>query len=350
MPDGSSVSVAATVAALRHAGPYLRRLKMLCPPLDGQLVWCPLTAAVRSLAEAAPASLVSLETDAECSLSEVRAMITRDPPFDKLQLRRLVLRGDLDSDTASFATILTDLAMHASLKELILYRMPLTTSPVLEKLVDVVIALGITALHFVGCGLQPPFMAQLARLLTHGKLTFLIIRRAVDDNPILFDPANGPALCAALRSNTTIASLVFCNVGLWNDLEVGESIINALVGHPSIQTLGLSFNRARNGDRAAVGLSLAKLLSGSTLRYLSIWSCDLGDDGMRPIVHALGSNTQLRTLVCHNNDLTTAFPHEHLLPALAANASLMQLSVDNDQAPVSGLAEAEALVAARPRE
>ena len=288
--------------------------------------------------------------DAEGSPSEVQAMLARDPPFGKLRLRRLCVRGNLeDDDAATFAPLLTGLAGHSLLEELVLNGKFLTTFAAVGSLVDVAIANGITALRLEWCALEPPSMMHIARLVTLGQLEHLYIDVGDDDYLPLFDMASFEAFCAALRSNTSIHTLALMTVGLWDDPVMGETLVTALIGHPSIQSLALEYDVVDADDQIAVGTILARLLltaNSQCLQLLAFSWCDLGDNGMQPIVDALRSNTHLLYFICTKNGLTPLFARDVLLPALAANTSLRVLKIYNEIS-VPELAQAEAQVASR---
>ena len=339
---GGCVSVAAVLEALERAGPSLRHLKVLCPPLHWDPKYedpyadpyCPPPDVLRSLLEAAPASLLKLESDADCYATEAQALVFRTGPFGKLHLRRLCLRGTVtepDEDAASFTNLFPGLATHTSLKELVLDGSFLSTPAVLSSFIDLAITIGITALRLSFCGLDPRSMVQLARLLTHGQLSYLYVT-VTNDEPPLFDMANErPAFdtfCAALRSNTSIQDLSLERAGIWDELPIGDAICSALVGHSSIQHLNLRRNGAEHDDRLAVGTILARLVTTNSpcLRYLDLSDCGLGDDGVRPIINALLCNTHLHTLDCSYNGCTPDVRHN--TTAFTSNTSLQKLKVD----------------------
>ena len=353
-PDGRCVSVAAVRDAVQQAGPCLSRLAVLCPHLNLSPPFCPPPGVVQSLLDAAPESLISLQSDAEGSPSDVQAMLTRNPPFGKLRLRRLLIRGNLEGeDAGTFAPLLTGLAGHSSLKELVLRGKFLLTFAGVGSLVDVVIANGITALRLEWCSLEPPAMVHIARLVALGQLSHLYIRLGdVNDLPLLNmadERASCEAFCAALRSNTSITTLPLIDVMLWVDTAAGEAIITALVGHQFIRKLSFHGNSVVEADeQIAVGTILARLLMANSqcLHHLDVSLCALGDDGMRPIVDALWSNTHLLYFLGIRNGLTPLFARDVLLPALAANTLLRVLKIDDDIS-VPELAQAEVHVASR---
>jgi hypothetical protein len=85
------------------------------------------------------------------------------------------------------------------------------------------------------------------------------------------------------------------------------------------------------------------LANAPALQTLIMFDMQLFDAGMRPVVEALRHNTHLTKLNCNDNNMSEAFAHDELLPAVRANAGLRKLIADDSAAEL----EAEALVAAR---
>jgi hypothetical protein len=67
------------------------------------------------------------------------------------------------------------------------------------------------------------------------------------------------------------------------------------------------------------------------LQLLDVSSCELGDDGLGPLVDALAINTHLRTLECEANNLSAVFARKRLLPAVVTNTSLRRLRLLVDE-------------------
>lgn len=165
----------------------------------------------------------------------------------------------------------------------------------------------------------------------------------------LLDAAVTPPFCAALRS-CTLTTLWLTAVRLFDDPAVGVAVVDALAGHPTIEVLWLAGNPAASPeDRPGAGAALARLLTpGGVLRELHIKRNLLSDAGLRPVLAALPGCARLRALHLQGNGATRAFARDELLPAVAAAPGLRVLQADDDPS-VPELAQAEALVAARPR-
>jgi hypothetical protein len=76
-------------------------------------------------------------------------------------------------------------------------------------------------------------------------------------------------------------------------------------------------------DTAAFGHALGALLAANlpSLRALRVGYCNLGDEGLAPILDGLAANTHLRELSCFYNQPSEAFQRDRLVPALAALAA-----------------------------
>jgi hypothetical protein len=142
------------------------------------------------------------------------------------------------------------------------------------------------------------------------------------------DAPAAAVLAAALRANSTLTSLTLRQVHLYDDAATAAELLGALTGHASVQTLSLKGNRVADADRAAVGAALAALIAANApaLTRLDVSRCGLGDDGMRALCEALPRNTHLRELDCLQFNMSKAFAHDVLLPAVRANTSLRRLA------------------------
>ena len=142
----------------------------------------------------------------------------------------------------------------------------------------------------------------------------------------------------------------YCELG-------AEGLIPLLGGfaRPALQRAALGGNPVVAERRSAVGAALGRMVAAGahTLTFLDVSSC-LGDDGVRSLVVALPGSTRLRALDIAYNALTqNASPW--VLAAVQANTSLRTLSAISEifimgpqPPPDDALAQAEALVAARP--
>lgn len=347
--DLSSVSVAAVLEVMERAVPCLRHLSVLCPYLlDEEVAWFPLTRTLRSLLNAAPAFLITLHTDVECSFTQAHKMMTREAPFGSLSLRRLVLRADwaaesdgegddtddADDEHARFMAFTNDMALCPSLHEVALANARgYNTAVAIPAFVDVALANDVTALHFLGCDLLPSSLASLARLVR--RLDHFVLSCG-----LLFDMINGPVFCdefcAALRFNTVMVCLTLNHTGLWNHPFAGRAVVDALAGHPSIRYLNLCGNVVASGERIFVGACLARLITANALSFkkLDRSGCELHDDGKRPIFNALSGNLFLRRLCCDENSITFPFAREVVMPSILRNVTLRELKIGSEDEPV----------------
>jgi hypothetical protein len=83
----------------------------------------------------------------------------------------------------------------------------------------------------------------------------------------------------------------------------------------------LSFVLSRFQDAAATGHAFAAFLSANhmpSLRILSVAFCNLGDEGLAPLLDGLAANTHLHELHCERNRASEAFERDRVAPAMAA--------------------------------
>ena len=104
-------------------------------------------------------------------------------------------------------------------------------------------------------------------------------------------------------------------------------LLAALVRHPTIVEVDISYNPPPHGQRKALGKALAELLAADKLQVLSFDGCFLGNRGMRPVLAALKRCSVLRELHCWQSGVTTRFARDVLLPAIQANKSLSALTL-----------------------
>jgi Ran GTPase-activating protein (RanGAP) involved in mRNA processing and transport len=198
------------------------------------------------------------------------------------------------------------------------------------------------------CRLTPAAAPAIARLAADGALTALDL----SGNPLL-DETTAVLLGDALRANTSLTAFSLAEAGLWRYAAAGATLVGSLTGHPSLRFLNMRANDVRVDNAAAVaGTALAALLlaNAPALQTLDISFCQMGDDGMGPVVEALRRNTYLTKLECSGNRISERFARKQLLPAVRANAGLRKLVVNsNGTGETHAGREAEALVAARVR-
>jgi hypothetical protein len=302
-------------------------------------------AEVEALLRAAPLLRV-LHADVQCEAGEqlLLSMLRYEAPFGPLRMHRLHVRF-LRLTPAEHAAAVTALAAataaHDSLSSLKLEHAALRTPAVLDAVVDAALLRRIRSLELDACDLTPASAPALARLLGGGVLTELRIWN--DRQRHLLDAPAAALLADALRANSTLTTLHLAGFRLWRDKEAMTALLGALVGHPSLRKLCI-----HDGDMAVhaavAGAALGALVAANApaLRELN---CQLGDDGLGPLVDALPANTHLRTLSASLNGISEGFARERLLPAVRANSGLRELHAGYSPAVL----EARWLVAARMR-
>ena len=287
-----------------------------------------------------------------CATVEQAACVLRnEAPFEALQMRALRVSAEvMAAEEAAVLDLATAVPVHASLRDLQLVELPLQEPAVLDAICAASLALRTVAL--MSCDLEPASVPALVRLISGGPnlLDFAI----ADNDAQLFDAAGGAALAAALAASR-LTHLMLSKVDFWHDAGAGVAVVQALTGHPTLQSLNLGGNVP--ADEGAAGGALGALVAANApaLTALDVASSLFGDFGMVPIMEALPRNTHLRDLRCTNSNMSDDFAREHFLPAVLANTSLRKLKAsfywDNepDGVPPPEVLEAEALVRARRR-
>jgi hypothetical protein len=302
-------------------------------------------AEVEALLRAAPLLRV-LATDVNCEFYDVQATrrgLRNEAPFEALRMRQLFVNvTELDED--SFISFAAELAAHASLRGLLLARAPLNVAAALDAVVDAALARRWQRVELHECRLSPASAPALARLLGSDALTTLVLW-GMD----LLDAPAARVLAAALRVNSTLTSLTLDQAAVFRDAAAVGELLSALTGHASLRKLSLRGNdTTAAADLAAVGASLGALVAANApaLTELDVSFCNLRDDGLRALFHALPHNTHLRTLGCNSNNISEAFARDVLLPAARANTSLRDLEVSTEDGASARVAAA--LVQQRP--
>jgi hypothetical protein len=272
-------------------------------------------------------------------VEEAHRALRNEGALAPLRMRRL--RVVHDATAAPFhdavaRALAADLGAHAALRAL-----ELVNTPLCDALVDACRRL--RALRLVRCGVGPAAAPALARLLRHGVLEELYIEAGLRE-PLL-DAGAATTLGAALRENATLTTLALHFTELWAEPAACATLLGALTGHASLESLSLMYNHT-GSEQLAAGAALGALIGADApaLTALDVSLCGLGDAGMTPLLRALPRNTHLRSLVCSEAGMSADAHRDVLLPAVAANASLRCLSLEED---CPHALEAEALVARR---
>jgi hypothetical protein len=281
------------------------------------------SATVERLLQAAP-QLRVLETNMSCDdVGEMRRLLRNEAPFGPLRVRKLQFQGTAFDDPDTVLSFIDDAAAHSWMNGVQLKYTPLSLPAALDAIVDAALQLRLTYLDFFECGLTPASAPALVRLLG-GALKTLVLE---GESELVLDEPAALLLGNALRANTTLTSVTFNCIGLFDEPAAAAALLGALTGHPSLRILDVCFNSV-DGRAAPVvataGAALAALLAANApaLQELHMLDCDLGDAGLGPLADALPHNTHLRVLNCSRNDLSEAFRRDRLLPAVRANPGL----------------------------
>jgi hypothetical protein len=284
-----------------------------------------------------------------CDVEEAHRVLRNEGALAPLRVRRLRVVRDPAAATASLddaaaRALAEDVAAHAQLRELELVNASLRARGVRDVLLSPEHACrSLRALRLVRCGVGPEAAPTLARLLRHGALQEFYIEAGLHE-PLL-DDAAAATLGDALRDNATLTELALHFTELWSTPAACAALLGALTGHASVACLSLMYNHA-GAEQVAAGTSLGALVAANAraLTKLDVSLCGLGDEGMTPLLRALPGNTHLRSLVCADAGMSADALRDMLLPAVAANASLRFLSLEEDGPHAL---QAEALVARR---
>lgn len=282
--------------------------------------------------EAAAPHLESLEADLQCTAMRAPALLLRrEAPLRPLRVHRLAVGGPWAGE-ASVLALAAGLAAHPALTEAVLDgAAPLAGAAAAAALADAAAAgcPRLAGLHLLRCALGPASAPALARLLLRGALARLVVR---NDGVRLLNDEVAPAFCAALRA-CRLTGLTLEAACVWDGATASEVLAAALMAHPTLASLDLSYNRPRVvRDAQVVGTALAALATSSrVLKELRVSDCRLGDAGVRPILGALlPGRCALRSLDCSSNFLSRAFARNELLPTVTLNVSLRSFNAQNE--------------------
>jgi len=299
--------------------------------------------------------LTTLQCDVDCSQAGVLPLLRKDPPFHVLRMRSLTVSRHGQRMDAE--PLMEALGVHKSLTQLRLTKVAVSPAA-LDVLVNLAVARPFTALHFDGCREMQGSLPLLARLLREGAIEALSIKRMSS----LFTSPDVADFSEALRdSRLKELSLDECDLltDFSSDCPPGPALLNALVGHPSLQSLSLANNPLSAVGDLAIGEALGRLVTAdSALTSLDVSSCGLGHDGSRPLFAAIARGARLRELSCSYNRMNLDFVQDDLLPAVRGNPWLRRLHVGEKDADEllaykddirrhRLLLEADAMIAAR---
>jgi hypothetical protein len=251
---------------------------------------------------------------------ELLPVLRNEPPYGPLRINELDVEALFDEyeppDSDFVRDLAAALAAHESLEGLLLSNA--NYPPVLNALVEAA-ERRVSRLTIWHCALDPDFVPALVRVLQQGSLTKLEVSCPFFPHA---PEESMPVLCAALRACPRLAHLTFQlnpYYGHGATQRAVTELLNAVVSLPALNVLNLSFSRFE--DNVAAGRAIGALLGANlpTLHTLGVVACQLGDEGMEPLLDGLAANTHLRELDCHpGNDVSRAFLLRRMEPAVTA--------------------------------
>ena len=177
---------------------------------------------VRALLKKSPAferleAAVAVCRDAQAAHS----MLRNEPPFQPLRLRKLLMIRGLD-DPTDLAAFCSNLRVHASLEEVLIYGVALDTAAAMGAVVNACIAINLCRLNLRRCRVVPAALPELTRLIAAGALRALMVENQ-DDNVEMFDEAHESTrmFVAAVRASA-MSVLQLVNMGI-----VPENVVEA---------------------------------------------------------------------------------------------------------------------------
>ena len=280
-----------------------------------------------------------VEADTVATHAGALPILRNEPPYQAVRLQRLDVHAD-DATATDVAGFAAELAAHPSLREVTLSYAKLNTLAAFDAVVDAALALRLSKLTLHSCDMVTPASAvALQRLLRDGDVLreFSVLTTPADTSWYPFDAPVAAQVANAVRSSHVLTSFTVHHNCLTDD-RVAVALLDALIGHTSLTSISLwalGEPLCANGyaSAATAGRLLGALVAAdSPLRVLKISNNFLSDAGLGPLVSALPRNKHLRELNCFGNEMSDAFAHHRLMPALAANTSLQALYVDSYEA------------------
>ena len=283
----------------------------------------------------------------------VSRLLRNEPPFGPVRVNGLIITSPWPGDEAAMHTFAADWRASASQPSYLGLQMAARLGDgAFDALVDVAVERRLEQFRLIELQSIIPASA-LARLLASKSLTYVTINGRFLNRTLLISGLQSSValLAAAVRANGALICVDLQASGILGDASVAETLISALTAHPSFGRLYICKNPVAAADRARIGASLGALVAANSphLRGLDVSRCDLGDEGLGPLVDALQVNTHLVYLSCSGNNMSEAFALHRLRPAILANTGLERLTLvspsGNDGAPA--LQELQQLVTDR---
>ena len=261
------VSIEAALAAVTANRASLRRLGLRSTPLRAVgNDWIYLRKGVVDEVLRVASNLILVQMAVQCSFQDAHMLLAGQKQYSVVHVRRLVVKCASDDEVLRLACSIR----HHPLEELNIRDTPLGTPAVLGALVDAAISCGLTCLYIVNCELGPQSATHLARLLRDApRLSTLLI-----EGDRMFDLA---LVCNAIEFDDPQNTVGAC----WARLVAANS--------PSLHTLSLEDNIANEVE---------------------------ADRFLGHVFAALASNTFLRKLYMHDNEISARFARDVVLPCV----------------------------------
>ena len=276
---------------------------------------------VRELVGALP-SLTRVVCGVSADATEALPLLRAEPPFGALALRGLHLKAARSMTLETWHAVCSATVVCPSMEALHLSLARLNP-PEAAVVVDAALSRRLKRVRLTACPLSVESMSAFARLLREGVLEVLAFR-----SPITLPLGE---LAPALRASTTLQSLTLFRVGLWRDVHAGAALLEALIAHPTLRNLDLTFNvLANEADGHVAGAALAALVEANSpaLMSLNLSTSGFRDATLAPLLAALHVNTRLRELNILVNEPSHAFTRDVLEPAKrAARARAQPLQI-----------------------
>jgi hypothetical protein len=240
--------------------------------------------------------------------------------FAPLHLRSLSCFFPAEVDTPGVLQLAAAIAVHEPLNALTLTNLIFGSQVAVDSIVDAAMTCGLRSLALDFCGFDASPLPALARLLRGGpelrELSF-----CCDAITGFNGGVQGSILFSdALRANRSLESLSLVDPGerMWRT-EYLTPLLQAVASHPTLRCLDLqrTHSDAPPEAPAAVGAALGALVAADApaLEVLKLAICNLGDEGLAPMLDALPRNAHLRLLDVALNDASEEFAQERLRPA-----------------------------------
>ena len=277
------------------------------------------------LAEAAP-QLHELRFGlVSCSPEQALRLLRGEAPLGSLRARGLTIRRR-PADVVDMAALSVALRANAHPLGSLTWHGRVGEVAALTELCAACVAMKLPHLVF-GCGprLERHHLPALSLLLLPAAtLQILTIHNAQHSE--LFAGPDLPAFCDALRASQ-LTQLTLACVNLWATTAHATQLLSSLEGHPTLTFLNIyNCHPPTPLAQLSAGASLAALISAdSALTTLVVESCGLGVGGCFQIFQALRSCRKLRHLHCMDVGIDAECAREHILPAVQANTSLVEL-------------------------